>query len=567
MRKLLYFEPDIDVVGVAATGEEAVRWAPEARPDIVLMDLVLPGMDGIQAAEVISHQLPAVGVIMMSVHGEADYMRRALLAGAKEFLIKPFSRDELMTSIRRVYQSVARQRGYVSPTTLYPRDIFDELKVRIQDRLLAELNPEMDLLYSDEERQMLQEGFERVLTQENIILSRAERERLFEAIAAEILGPAPGPEETGLGKTHAADQPPEKEAGKPDKWFKFFKLGHYVEISLSVADLAGSLGFYSQLGLEKVDGGEKPYPWAVVSDGRFYLGLHQQPFSSPALSYFQLGMLRKRKDYLQKLGIELQNIQKLDPIQGMQNKEMLYRVKLGIELQNIQKLDPIQGMQNKEMLYRVKFMSAEFTSPEGQRMLLADLSSDVGTIPSGRKFFSKYGPAAELSLQTDDVKAAVAFWKQVGFECVTEGQQPYPWAVLSDGLIRLGFHQTPKLAQPTITYFAPDMPDRLERLHEQGFKFVTEQKDRQGRRVGAAIKSSDGQLFFLLTSEMKPQMNEPRQKVYIVGQKVRILDGPFEDFIGTVTEVDSVRAHIRVKVSFFGKEMPVEVDFSQAETA
>jgi hypothetical protein len=111
--------------------------------------------------------------------------------------------------------------------------------------------------------------------------------------------------------------------------------------------------------------------------------------------------------------------------------------------------------------------------------------------------------AAELSLKTEDVEAAVAFWKPLGFACVAEGRQPYSWAILSDGLIRLGFHQTRKLAKPTITYFAPDMPDRLEQLRRQGLNFVTDRKDNQGRRAGAMIVSPDGQLFFLMAGQIQ----------------------------------------------------------------
>lgn len=104
LRKLLYFESDIRVVGAATNGEEAVQLAVELNPDVILMDMILPGLDGIRATEIISQQVPTAQVIMMSVHGETDYLRRAMLAGAKEFLIKPFSSDELMTSIRRVYR-------------------------------------------------------------------------------------------------------------------------------------------------------------------------------------------------------------------------------------------------------------------------------------------------------------------------------------------------------------------------------------------------------------------------------------------------------------------------------
>ena len=110
LRKLLFFESDIEVVGAATNGEEGVQMAVELKPEIVLMDINMPGMDGITASEQISQQSPFTQIIMMSVQGEADYLRRSMLAGAREFLIKPFSSDELVSSIRRVYQLGASRR-------------------------------------------------------------------------------------------------------------------------------------------------------------------------------------------------------------------------------------------------------------------------------------------------------------------------------------------------------------------------------------------------------------------------------------------------------------------------
>ena len=103
LRKLLYFERDIEVVGVATNGEEAIAQARELAPDVVLMDINMPGMDGIAASEAISAQLPRIQIIMMSVQGETDYLRRSMLAGAKGFLIKPFGSDEMSATIRNVY--------------------------------------------------------------------------------------------------------------------------------------------------------------------------------------------------------------------------------------------------------------------------------------------------------------------------------------------------------------------------------------------------------------------------------------------------------------------------------
>jgi len=104
VRKLLYFEKDIEVVGAAANGSEGIELATDLRPDIVLMDINMPDIDGITATESISQSVPEVQIIMMSVQGETDYLRRSMLAGAREFLVKPFSADELIASIRRVYE-------------------------------------------------------------------------------------------------------------------------------------------------------------------------------------------------------------------------------------------------------------------------------------------------------------------------------------------------------------------------------------------------------------------------------------------------------------------------------
>ncbi|MBN1221029.1 MAG: response regulator [Anaerolineae bacterium] len=110
LRKLLFFESDIDVVGAATNGEEGIEMAIEMQPDIVLMDINMPGVDGITASERITQKVPFCQIIMMSVQGEADYLRRSMLAGAREFLIKPFSSDELVSSIHRVYQLGASRR-------------------------------------------------------------------------------------------------------------------------------------------------------------------------------------------------------------------------------------------------------------------------------------------------------------------------------------------------------------------------------------------------------------------------------------------------------------------------
>ncbi len=104
LRKLLSFDPDIDVVAMAASGEEAVSLVAEAYPDIILMDINLPGMDGIAATAKVIEIVPSVQVIMLSVQGETDYLRRAMMAGARDYLTKPPGADELMDAIHRAFE-------------------------------------------------------------------------------------------------------------------------------------------------------------------------------------------------------------------------------------------------------------------------------------------------------------------------------------------------------------------------------------------------------------------------------------------------------------------------------
>ena len=107
LARLLGFESDMEIVGLAESGRRAIELAIALKPDIVLMDINMPDMDGIEATEQLSAQVPSASVVMMSVQGEADYLRRSMLAGAREFLVKPFSSDELTSSIRQIY---ARER-------------------------------------------------------------------------------------------------------------------------------------------------------------------------------------------------------------------------------------------------------------------------------------------------------------------------------------------------------------------------------------------------------------------------------------------------------------------------
>src|SRR5262245_16855895 len=115
IKKLLQFEADIEVIGTAKTGREAVTLTREKRPNVVIMDINMPDMDGITATEQITKEVPSAQIVILSVQNDADYLRRAMMAGARDFLTKPPSGDELISTIRRAYE-ISKSRVITMPS-------------------------------------------------------------------------------------------------------------------------------------------------------------------------------------------------------------------------------------------------------------------------------------------------------------------------------------------------------------------------------------------------------------------------------------------------------------------
>jgi two-component system, NarL family, response regulator DesR len=99
---LLRLEKDIEVVAETGRGDEVLSAAVAARPDVVLLDIELPGVDGLTAAAALREALPASRVMMLTTFGRIGYLRRAIEAGAVGFLLKDAPATELATAIRRV---------------------------------------------------------------------------------------------------------------------------------------------------------------------------------------------------------------------------------------------------------------------------------------------------------------------------------------------------------------------------------------------------------------------------------------------------------------------------------
>ncbi|MFM2310969.1 MAG: hypothetical protein RLZZ04_245 [Cyanobacteriota bacterium] len=106
LRAMLNLEPDLEVVGVANNGQAAIQQVEALQPDVVLMDIRMPIMDGREATRIICQRFPNTKVLVVSTFDEDDYIRHSIRAGAKGYLLKDMPVDELAQSIRLVY------RGY-----------------------------------------------------------------------------------------------------------------------------------------------------------------------------------------------------------------------------------------------------------------------------------------------------------------------------------------------------------------------------------------------------------------------------------------------------------------------
>jgi two-component system, NarL family, response regulator NreC len=111
LKLILSSQPDLQVVGEAGNGHEVIQLAQELRPDIVLLDVAMPALNGIDATRRMMETNPKLRILVLSMHKEAVYVREILRAGARGYLLKDVIDTELLSAVR----SVARGDGYVSP--------------------------------------------------------------------------------------------------------------------------------------------------------------------------------------------------------------------------------------------------------------------------------------------------------------------------------------------------------------------------------------------------------------------------------------------------------------------
>lgn len=111
VRAILASDPEIEVVAEASDGRQAIELTRRYRPDVALLDIRMPGLDGLAAAEELRHAAPQTAVVMLTTFGEEEYVARALAAGTNGFLLKAADPRELVAGVR----AVAGGAAYLSP--------------------------------------------------------------------------------------------------------------------------------------------------------------------------------------------------------------------------------------------------------------------------------------------------------------------------------------------------------------------------------------------------------------------------------------------------------------------
>jgi DNA-binding NarL/FixJ family response regulator len=145
LEAILSADPEIDVVGVAHDGVEALELIPETSPDIVLLDLKMPGMDGVQTTREIERRFPTLKVLVLTTYGADEWVFEAIRAGAAGYLLKGTPRESLIEAVR----GTAAGRTHVDPSVagkLFERVVQNEVPAEASRMLSALSERELDVL-------------------------------------------------------------------------------------------------------------------------------------------------------------------------------------------------------------------------------------------------------------------------------------------------------------------------------------------------------------------------------------------------------------------------------------
>ena len=254
---------------------------------------------------------------------------------------------------------------------------------------------------------------------------------------------------------------------------KTMKLGDATQITIGTKDVEASFAFYKRLGFSKIAGDTLPNPWVQISDGTILILLNQDGQSYMGLTYFARDMDKRIVEF-EKMGIHF--VQKTNKDGKFFQGIFLSPDSFGVSL--------------------INFDHSKMYQPKGKT--LRNLSQEDFANP--KKYpNAKCGVFGELSHPVKNLEASIAYWKKLGFEALSINKDPYPWAILTDGMNILGLHQTKDFTYPAVTYFAPDMGRRIKKLKEEGIDSIKEFGGEGGGPDNVVLTTPEGQKIFLFS--------------------------------------------------------------------
>lgn len=235
-------------------------------------------------------------------------------------------------------------------------------------------------------------------------------------------------------------------------------IGQFLEISVQTPDIQESVAFYTKLGFEFAETGETwSHPYAVLTDGRLYIGLHQYDFQSPSLTYVRPG-IADHLDLLQKHDIRFSFVKTGDD----------------------------------------QFNEAGFCDPDGQIVTLLEARTFSPPLLD-REDISFLGRFSQYTMPVSNVERAIAFWEPLGFVLTSQGDDPFPWAIITSDNLNIAFYDCGELKRPAITFTEPDMDQRIQWLAAKEYDINNAFPGADSSGQQAILNSPEGLDIHLIT--------------------------------------------------------------------
>ena len=249
------------------------------------------------------------------------------------------------------------------------------------------------------------------------------------------------------------------------------RLGDVACVYVTTTDLDSSLAVYEKLGFSKTAANDFPSPWIQISDGSLMIMMRKDATPYIGLTYYAANV-EKLVAVLEKDSITFTQ----KPKAGDLIKRYYFKSPDGF---NIMLASNLGGFKQATGTTLLNMNQADFNSPD--------------------KFPNKQcGAFGEFALPVADINTSLAFWKKLGFTTKMTIKEPYPYTIITDGLMILGLHQTNHFNYPAVTYFGINTEKRIQQLKEKGLQNFS---NMQGKN-NVVLKTFEGQHFFIFSLGM-----------------------------------------------------------------